>query len=164
MSNETSSQQRPPLLVAAVVGSFALAVGLVVRLSGVLGGVEAGLAERYLLAGFPVAQGATQPWWSLLLLVTLVYGMAMLLLDIPGTARRVLVAATSLVLVLSASPVMALWGVFWSPVVAAVSGGWSAFCAILWARHHPMRCEVVEPTVRENVISMAEERRKRKQG
>ena len=50
-----------PLTVAAVVGSFAMAVGLVVRVSGILLGAENNLLELYQNAGFPLdADG--QPW------------------------------------------------------------------------------------------------------
>ena len=164
MSEERSQSHQHPLTVAAVGGSFALAVGLVVHASGVMGGVEAGLRSAYFGAGFPIAEGAAQPWWGLLILVVLVYGLAILLLEIPGASRRGLVAVSLLVLVGTASPVVALWGAFWSPVLAVVSGAWSAFCAILWAKHHPMPCEVAEKPRNGKVISIAEEQEKRKHG
>jgi hypothetical protein len=147
-----------------VVGSFALAVGLVVQVSGAMSGAEAGLAATYRRAGFAIEEGATQPWWGLVLLLALVYGLALLLLEVPGTSRRIMLAVTLLVLAASASPVMALWGTFWSPLVAVVSGAWSGFCATLWAQHHPMPCEAVEKPGDGKVISLAEEQGKRKRG
>lgn len=164
MKVETPPLHGHPLTVAAVVGSFALAVGLVVRVSGVMRGAEEGLLERYRSAGFPI-EGAGQPWWALLLLAVLTYGLSLLLLETPGTGRRVMLALTLLVLVAAASPVVALWGVFWSPLVAVVSGGWSAFCATLWARHHLMPCESAELPGDGKVISIAgEQEKKRKEG
>jgi hypothetical protein len=150
--------------VVAVVGSFALAVGLVVQVSGVMRGVEEGLLSSYLAAGFSVDAAATQPWWSLLVAAVLVYGLALLLLEVPGLGRRILLASSVLVLLAAASPVLALWGVFWSPLVAMVSGAWSAFCASLWARHHSMPCEATIAPGEGNVISMTEKQANRKQG
>lgn len=165
MKTETPHLHGHPLTVAAVVGSFSLAVGLVVRVSGVMRGAELGLLEFYRGAGFPIGAGASQPWWALLLLVVLVYGVALLLLEVPGTARRVMLALTLLVLAAAASPVMALWGLFWSPLIVLVSVGWSAFCATLWSRNHPMPCEAEEEPGEGKVISLADQQgRKRKKG
>ncbi len=165
MKTETPQSHGHPVTVAAVVGSFALAVGLVVRASGVMRGAEEGLLHRYRDGGFPIAEGASQPWWGLVVILLLVYGLAILLLEIPGTSRRVMLAVTLLVLVAAASPVVALWGVFWSPLVAFVSGAWSAFCATLWAKHHTMPCETAEAPGDGKVISMEEQKGKvRKKG
>ena len=57
-----------PLTVAAVVGSFAMAVGLVVRVSGVLLDAEKALLVRYQEAGFPL-EASGQPWWAILVLL-----------------------------------------------------------------------------------------------
>lgn len=160
MKNETSQAHGHPLTVAAVVGSFSCALGLVVRVSGVLTGAESGLLRRYQEAGFALEDGG-QPWWSLLALLALSYGLAFLLLEIPGTGRRVLLASTLLILVAAASPVAALWGVFWSPFVVVLCGAWSAFCATMWANHHPMPCEFVEIPGDGKVISIADEQERK---
>ncbi len=149
-----------PLIVAAVVGSFAMAVGLVLRVSGVLLGVEKALLVRYQEAGFPIGANG-QPWWAILVLLGLTYGLACLLLAVPGLPRRMLLSVSFLVLVATASPVSALWGIFWSPVVALLSAGWSAFCAILWASHHPMPCEIVGLPGRGKVIPISKEQGRR---
>lgn len=133
-----------PLTVAAVVGSFAVAVGLVVRISGISLVLERKILAGYLELGFPV-DGARQPWWAVLVLLALTYGIALVLLEVPGFLRRLLLYLSCLVLVVSASPVVALWGLFWSPVVAILCLSWSAACAVLWARHHPMPCEIEGP-------------------
>ena len=133
-----------PLTVAVVVGSFAMAVGLVVRISGISLPVERQILLAYMELGFPV-QAAGQPWWAVLVLLGLTYGIALVLLEVPGFIRRVLLFLSCLVLVVSASPVVALWGFFWSPVVAIFCLSWSAGCAVLWARYHPMPCEMEGP-------------------
>ena len=149
-----------PLTVAAVVGSLAMAVGLVLRVSGILLEVEKALAERYREAGFPV-EASSQPWWAILLLLGLTYGLTYLLLEVPGLARRLLLSLSFLVVVAVASPVVALWGVFWSPAIAIFSAGWGAFCAILWAHHHPMPCEIVGQPREGKVISISREQGRR---
>ena len=161
MSDSTPhSAHRHPLTVAAVVGSFSVAIGLVIRVSGVLTGAEEGLLARYQEAGFSL-QATGQPWWGIVVLMLLTYGLAWLLLEVPGLSRRVMLAFTALILVAAASPVAALWGVFWSPMLAVVCGGWSAFCASLWAWHHPMPCEQVEVLGEGKVISLAEEQERK---
>jgi hypothetical protein len=144
MSDASSQPHRQPWAVSAVVGSFALLLGMLIQLSGALRGTEASLLAGYRRAGFDLAAGLGQPWWGLLVLAAVVYGMALLLLHIPGIARRVMLGLTALVLVAAASLVLAVWGVFWSPLVALLGGAWSAFCASLWAWHNPMPCETIE--------------------
>ena len=143
-SGKSSSAHHHPLTVAVVVGSFAMAVGLVVRISGISLPVERQILLAYMELGFPV-QAAGQPWWAVLVLLGLTYGIALVLLEVPGFIRRVLLFLSCLVLVVSASPVVALWGFFWSPVVAIFCLSWSAGCAVLWARYHPMPCEMEVP-------------------
>jgi len=154
------SAHHHPLTVAAVVGSFAMAIGLVLRVSGLLLDAEKALLVRYQEAGF-LLEVSGQPWWAVLVLLVLIYGLTFLLLEVPGLSRRLLLAATFLVLVAAASPVVALWGVFWSPVVALLCAGWSAFCATLWACHHPMPCEIVGLPGDGKVISISKEQGRR---
>ncbi|MBT45162.1 MAG: hypothetical protein CL922_07090, partial [Deltaproteobacteria bacterium] len=61
---------RHPLTVTAVVGSFAMAVGLVLRVSGLLVDTEKALLVRYQEAGFPL-EASGQPWWAILVLLVL---------------------------------------------------------------------------------------------
>ena len=129
-------------MAAAAVGSCALAILVVIRVAGLLGAVESGLAGHYAARGFGVGASALQPWWDLVLGAFLVYAVVWLLFETPGTGRRVLVLCTVLVLVLALSPVLALWGVFWSPVAAALAVVWGGGSAILWARQQRMPCEL----------------------
>ena len=118
-----------------------MAVGLVVRISGISLLIERQILSAYMELGFPV-NAVGQPWWAVLVLLVLTYGIALVLLEVPGLLRRLLLFLSCLVLVVSASPVVALWGLFWSPVVAVFCLSWSAACAVLWARYHPMPCEI----------------------
>jgi len=139
----SSPAHHHPLTVTVVVGSFAMAVGLVVRISGISLWIERQILSAYMELGFPV-NAVGQPWWAVLVLLVLTYGIALVLLEVPGLLRRLLLFFSCLVLVVSASPVVALWGLFWSPVVAVFCLSWSAACAVLWARYHPTPCEIEE--------------------
>lgn len=164
MKSEVPQLYRQPFVVAGAVGSFSMALGLVVHVTGVLAGAEEALLKSYQEAGFALESGS-DPWWSLPFFVLLVYTIALLLLEVPGGGRRLLLSCSLLVLLCLASPVLALWGVFWSPLLAVVSSGWSGFCAILWARHYPMPCESMDDVSDGKVISMVDtEERPRKQG
>ena len=129
-----------PVTVAAVVGSFAMAVGLVLRISGVPVVFESRLLSIYLENGFSLEAGG-QSRWAVLVLLVLTYGTALVLLRVPGFLRRLLLFVSCLVLVVSASPVVALWGIFWSPAVAILCLSWSAVCVVLWGFYHPTRYE-----------------------
>jgi hypothetical protein len=141
MSSRTPNPHGHPVAAAAVVGSFAFAMALVMRAAGLLGEVEAGLARGYAARGFGEYWEASQPWWDLALVALLVYGLVWLLFETPGVGRRVIILVSSAVVVLILSPVLALWGTFWSPLNVVLGMVWGGFCAIMWARQHPMPCE-----------------------
>lgn len=147
MKPHPMSAHRHPITVAAVVGSFALAVVVLLRVLGIFGGSDTGLRNWYVGRGFSVPEGSVQPGWDFLLALVAVYGLVWFLFEIPGTGRRILVLVTALVLLGVGSPVLALWGVFWSPVGAMLGLAWGGFCAIHWARHHPMPCDLPTPRV-----------------
>lgn len=127
-----------------MVGSFAFALALMMRTAGLLAEVERGLAQAFAARGFGEFWEARQPWWDLLLVAVLVYALVWLLFEIPGTGRRVMVLLSATTLVLALSPVLALWGIFWSPLNAMLGVVWGGFCAIMWARQHTMACELPE--------------------
>lgn len=147
MKSQSPNTYGHPFTAAAVVGSFALAVVVLLRVAGVFDGTDGSIRDSYLEGGFNVPVGSVQPWWDFLLVMVVIYGLVWLMFETPGTARRVLILLTSLVLLWAASPVMALWGSFWSPLGVMLGSGWAGFCAILWARTHPMPCELPEPVV-----------------
>ena len=130
------------MVAAAVVGSFPFSLVLVLRMAGLLEQVETSLAGWYAARGFGVFSGAIQPWWDLLVVAVLVYVLVWLLFETPGTGRRVLLVLSATIMVLALSPVLALWGIFWSPLTAAIGLAWGGICAIMWARQYPMPCEL----------------------
>jgi hypothetical protein len=124
------------------------------------------LAESYQHMGFLLGGEVTQPGWGLWLLGGLVYLLPWALFEIPGTQRRLLVLAASLMLLALMSPVLGLWQVFWSPLSALVATGWAGFCSLLWARQHPMPCEreILDDSQRAKIIALDKrEARRRKQ-
>ena len=64
----SSPAHHHPLTVAVVVGSFAMAVGLVVRISGMSLLIERQILSSYMELGFPV-NAVGQPWWAVLVLL-----------------------------------------------------------------------------------------------
>ena len=155
MSAKTPDSHGRPLTVALVVGSLSFALGLVLLTSGVLGGIGEKLLAGYRAAGFVLPDDEVGAGWSVGILFVICYGVAWLLLETPGLGRRILLLFTALLLAVAASPVLALWGVFWCPLVVLFAGAWSGFCAIMWGHHHIMPCEVVEEPHPGKVISMA---------
>lgn len=164
MKSHSPSSHGHPFTAAAVVGSFALAVVVLLRVAGIFNGSDASFRASYVELGFGVEAVGIQPWWDFLLVMGVVYAVVWLQFETPGTGRRVLVLMTSMVLLWAGSPVLALWGVFWSPVGVMLGVGWSGFCAILWARQHPMPCElpvpVVENPVQGKIVSITREEEK----
>lgn len=164
MSNETSHTAGQPTVTAAVVGSFSLALALVLEMLGVYGGANEGLWHAYEMKGFALPEFVPSEIQGLLVVAVLVYLVAWLICEIPGVHRRVLVLLSSAVLIALASPVLALWGVFWSPLATLVAMIWAGFCATLWASQHPMPCErdKVGEVEDGTVISMAERQKEPK--
>ncbi len=130
-----------------MVGSFPVALAWVLKAAGFLGQAEATLSHGYTARGFGDFSGAVQPWWELLVVAGLVYALVWLLFETPGAERRVLLTLTATVMVLSMSPVLALWGIFWCPLAAVIGMAWGGFCAILWARQNPMPCELPDEKI-----------------
>ncbi|GEM_PF-985209 len=143
-----------PVAGVVLTGSFSLALGLVLWASGLVSAGNEMLLGLYRQAGFALGEGGVAPWWEPLLLVVSVYLVAGLLFDIPGVARRVLTLLTLLVLVAAASPVLVLWGVFWSPLAVLAAGASSGALAIVWSRFHALPCEGAEAVGGGKVIPM----------
>jgi len=145
MTSQSPCSHGHPIAATAVVGSFAFALILVMRVAGLIVSADQGLASVYMTQGFGVEAAASQPVWALPLAAVLVYAVVWLLFETPGAGRRVMMLLTALVLIVALSPVLALWGVFWSPVLAGTGVAWGGFCAILWTRQHRMPCELPVP-------------------
>jgi len=141
MSKLLSHSPGNPLISAAVVGTFSLALALVLQILGIYRGVGETLWNAYQTRGFRVGEGFVEEAGGLWVVAVLVYSQAWLLCEVPGLHRRLLVLLSSLVLIALASLVLALWGLYWCPAAALVATLWAGFCAILWANQHRMPCE-----------------------
>jgi hypothetical protein len=71
------------------------------------------------------------------------YALAFVVLDTPGTWRRVVIGITVLVLVLAMVPTLAVWNVYFSPFLPVVAVFWSWFGGMMYVSHHHMPCDVL---------------------
>lgn len=149
MNAPTRTAHGHPFTAAAVVGSFTLALVVLLRVAGVFRSADGGLRDWFVGRGFGLDPGVVQPWWDFVVLLPVLYGLVWMVFETPGLARRVLVLLTAEVLLVTASLVAALWGVFWSPVGLVLAVAWGGGCALLWARQHPMPCELPQGTTTE---------------
>ena len=166
MSSSTEAVSGHPVYAAGVIGSFSLALILLLQVLGVFDGGEVSLLEGYREAGFLLESGAAQPGWGLWLIGILVYVLPWALFEIPGTPKRLLVVGAMLVLLTLTSPVLALWQVYWNPMSTLLAAGWAGLCSLLWAWQHPMPCEseLLDESQREKIIALDErEETRRKQ-
>jgi F0F1-type ATP synthase membrane subunit c/vacuolar-type H+-ATPase subunit K len=137
-----------------------LIVGLVFLLTGWGDGLAGSLREGYVATGFPPLserQGASL--FSLTILILGTFGSVIALEGTPGTGKRVMLLASSLVVIAMASPVLALWGIFWSPFELLFAVSWASIAAMIHAANRE-RHESQEPGLEEglNVVRMQERR------
>lgn len=95
---------------------------------------EVWLRTLYQERGFPDLvsfSSASRGGVALLVLITILIVIS--IEGIEGQARRVLVLFTSLLLLAMASPVVALWGTFWNPIVILVAAFWAGICGMFQA-------------------------------
>lgn len=126
-----SSLTSPTLWLAAGMG---LVVGLVCLLLGVGNGFGQWLANGYQANGFPELQ--IHPPGSVLSLFVLViatFGTVLGLEGTPGAGRRVMLLLSGMIVFAMASPVLALWGIFWNPLILLIAVFWSGLVAMIHA-------------------------------
>ncbi|MGJ8724029.1 MAG: hypothetical protein ACSHYB_05690 [Roseibacillus sp.] len=141
----------PTLWLAAGMG---LVVGLVCLLLGAGSHFGEGLLAAYQGRGFPKmeAMGSSSPA-SLLALVIFTFGIVLALDGTPGTGRRVMLLLSGLVILAMASPVLALWGVFWNPFVLLISVFWAGVGAAVQGIQRD-RAENLRIANERNVVQM----------
>jgi len=124
-------------------GSVGVAVAIVLQWVGLFGKGDARLMDTLLQ---PVFHGQMPELLSFpfQILVTAVfcYGLAFAVLDTAGTAKRIGLGITVLVLVLTMVPTMAVWNIYFSPFLTVVGVFWAWFCCMMYVNHHVMPCEV----------------------
>ncbi|MBK1853478.1 hypothetical protein JO972_00750 [Verrucomicrobiaceae bacterium 5K15] len=71
------------------------------------------------------------------------FGLSFAVLDSAGTWRRVVLGVTVLILVAALVPVLAVWEIYFPPMMTLVGVFWSWFCAMMYVSHHEMPCELL---------------------
>jgi len=130
---------------AAFIGSLALvlAAGLgALRLTDQADAAIAALLSQVLQhegsAAFPKA---LPPWVLWLGTALLAYGLALAMLGVPGTWRRLVLWLTAMILVAAWAPVLGLAA--HAPEIAAplVATLWSGACSLVYTHSHRMPCD-----------------------
>ena len=111
-----------------------LVLGLVCLLLGGGVGFANWLLASYQSQGFPELTAVSESSaTSLIVMVVTTFAAVFSLEGTPGTGRRVMLLVSGLVVLVLASPVFALWGIFWSPAVNVVSILWAGIAAMVHA-------------------------------
>ena len=69
------------------------------------------------------------------------FGIALAVLDSPGTWRRIVLGVTAMVVLLAMVPAFAVWQIYFSPFLPLIALFWSWFCTMMYVNHHLMPCE-----------------------
>jgi hypothetical protein len=148
MSSITRREPQGNVWVTAVlIGSLAVLLaggltwlGLIARADAL---IAAQLRESLQATGFP----KSLPDWSLWLGTAVVaYGLALAMLTVPGTWRRVVLWVSLLLLIAGWAPVLALAS--HAPNISApfIATLWAGGCALVYARSRQLPCERPLPT------------------
>ena len=124
------------LAPALAIGSLALVLAAGFGFVGIMDRANDGIAT-----GLQVGSGTLKslPEWAVWLAAAVgAYGLAMVILSVPGTWRRVMLWVTSLALVAGWGPVLVLAAT--EPVVAVplLATFWSGLCSLVYASRHRM--------------------------
>lgn len=130
-------------VVCGVVGGL---LGVMLDLLHRFDGLRSGLWETYKSEPFLMSDPVVVfPVWGWLVAILLAMGVAYVVLDSVGNWSRVLIGTIVLILVISFSPLLMLWDVFWVPCVVASAVFWAWLCAFFYASQHVMPCELGIP-------------------
>ncbi len=106
---------------------------------GLLGPLDSMLAALVTLD--PAAAAAVPAWIVWLATAIFAYGLAIVLLEIPGTWRRMIIWLSTLAVVMGWLPVAAISGSHAEVAAPAVAVLWSGICAIIYAARHRMAAD-----------------------
>ena len=122
------------MVLAAGLG----ALGLTDRADALIAGWLSHALQDGGLAGFPKSLSELGLWCGTAFIG---YGLALAMLGVPGTWRRMVLWLTTLVLVAAWAPVLALAA--HAPEIAAplIVALWSGGCCLVYVRSHRMPCE-----------------------
>jgi hypothetical protein len=135
------------LTTAAFIGSLALVLAAGLAALGLTGQADAAIAGFLSQAlqqdgAFPKALPAWALWLGTALFA---YGLALAMLGVSGTWRRLVLWLSTLGLVAAWAPVLALAA--HAPAIAApwIASAWSGACVLVYARSHRVPCEENAP-------------------
>ena len=144
-SNQLRYSPGHVLSTAAFIGSLALVLAAGLGALGLTDQADAALAnllgralQQDATAGFPKTLA---PWALWLGTAGVAYGLALAMLGVPGTWRRLVLWFTTLVLVAAWAPVLGLAA--HAPEIAAplIAALWSGACALVYGHSHRMPCD-----------------------
>jgi hypothetical protein len=144
-SNQARHAQGQVLVTAAFIGSLAMALAAGLKTLGLTDQANAaitGLMCQALQPGAPPAFAKALPPWQVWLGTALAaYGLALAMLGVPGTWRRLVLWTTTLLLVAAWAPVLALAA--HAPEVAApfTAALWAGVCTLVYTHSHRMPCD-----------------------
>ena len=147
------------MLPLFVFGAVSLLLGTAPEVMGVFNGATEALRGWWRSGGLEVRGEAGLPGVVGILLTGLAcFGLAGAILGTPGSGRRMILGATTLLLVLGLIPAFAVWGIFWKPFGMLLAVVWAWFSAMTYATRHRMPCEREERSGARNVIELDGER------
>jgi len=146
-SNQPRYSPGHVLVTAAFIGSLALVLAAGLEALGLTDRADAAISICLSRAIQPEGAAAfpkALPAWALWLGTGLIaYGLALAMLGVPGTWRRLVLWFTTLGLVAAWAPVLGLAAhapEIAAPLIAAV---WSGACALVYTHSHRMPCDEV---------------------
>ena len=123
-------------------GSLGVIVAGVLYWIGLLGKGDQGVLDLILQSIFRGALPAEFGFPVLVSITTIFcYGIAFAVLDSAGTWRRVLLGLTVIILIVALVPTLALWEIYFPPMMSLVGVFWTWFISIIYANHHQMPCD-----------------------
>ncbi len=127
------------LLPAVAIGSLSVALAAGLSFLGILDRLNSQLADW--LAQGKILPKALPVWWVWLAAAFFAYGIALVILSVPGTWRRGVLWITTLIVTMGWAPVLALSARQPSIGAVWVAVGWAGVCALVYAGRHRMACE-----------------------
>ncbi|BDS06000.1 hypothetical protein NT6N_10400 [Oceaniferula spumae] len=105
----------------------------------------------------PVFRGGDPQILSTPVLATLTavfcFGLAFAVLDSSRAWRRIILGVTVLVLVLAMVPTLAVWNIYFPPMMTIVGVFWTWFCTMMYVNHHLMPCDAIVSTPSQTVTA-----------
>lgn len=124
----------------ALTGSMGLALAAGLHLTGMLAALDRTLAGWF-AGGARDFDSAVPPWSVWLATAAIAYGIALVLLEIPGNWRRVVIWISSVAVIAAWLPVAAIaqrHAPVAAPLIAAL---WSGICSLIYAARHHMQVD-----------------------